>query len=50
MLNTKTKMLNNSINKLTLQKKIVSSQLENLINKIIEKDKIIENLKDKIHH
>ena len=42
--------LNQNINKLVLQKKELSIQLQNLNKDIIEKNKIIDNLKDKIHH
>ena len=50
MLNNKIQMLNNNINEIILQKNVFASQVENLNNNIIEKDQIIENLKDKIHH
>ena len=50
MLNNKIQMLNININEIILQNNVLASQVENLNDNIIEKDQIIENLKDKIHH
>ena len=49
-LNDQIQILNDTINKLLLQKNELSKKIKNLQNNTIEKEKIIENLKDKIHH
>ena len=49
-LNSQIQILNDRINRLEFQKNAISKEIKNLQNNISEKEKIIENLKDKLHH
>ncbi len=50
MLNNNVRIINNKINEIILQKNDLLSQVDSLNNNIVERDEIIKNLKDKIHH
>ena len=49
-LNNQIQILNDTINKIVFQKNEISKKMKNLQYHIREKEKVIENLKDKIHH
>ena len=49
-LNSQIQILNDRINRLEFQKNAISKEIKNLQNNISGKEKIIENLKDKLHH